>query len=172
MLLKASFDIGGNPSVEMSPLVLDDINKPDRSFHGKIITIMDKISIPFSEFHFSFSRSGGAGGQNVNKVNTKAILYWKIDETQSCHPAVLERFRLKFRGFILEDGQVQIVSQEHRSQKANIDACIDKLHDMLNSVAVPPKKRKPTKPKRSAVLKRLDTKKRDSDKKRLRKSDY
>ncbi len=133
---------------------------------------MDKISIPFSEFHFSFSRSGGAGGQNVNKVNTKAILYWKIDETQCCHPAVLERFKAKFHGCILEDGQVQIISQEHRSQKANIDACIDKLHEMLNSVAVPPKKRKATKPKRSAVLKRLSTKKKDGEKKRLRKSDY
>lgn len=65
-----------------------------------------------------------------------------------------------------------LVSQKHRTQKGNIDDCIEKLHEMLNAVLVPPKKRKPTKPKRSAVLKRLNTKKKDSDKKRLRRNDY
>jgi ribosome-associated protein len=135
-------------------------------------SLMDKITIPYSEFSFSFSRSSGAGGQNINKVNTKVILYWKIDETQSCSLGVIARFKAKYGQFILEDGQVQLVSQEHRTQKGNIDECIEKLHRMLNNVAVPPKVRKATKPKRSAVLKRLQTKKKDSDKKRLRKSDY
>lgn len=69
---------------------------------------------------------------------------------------------------MLQDGTIQIISQEHRSQKANMDACIEKLHEMINSVATPPKVRKPTKPKRSAVLKRLNSKKKDSLKKQLR----
>lgn len=133
---------------------------------------MDKIKIPFSEFNFSFSRSSGAGGQNINKVNTKATLYWSPDLTTACPVAVIERFKQKYSSFILEDGQVQIISQEHRTQKGNVDACIEKLHAMLNSVARPPKVRKATKPKRSAVLKRLSSKKKDSEKKQLRRKDY
>ncbi len=133
---------------------------------------MDKISIPFSELSFSFSRSGGAGGQNVNKVNSKVAMVWMIDESPSCPPEVAQRFKERFKGFVLEDGSVQIVCQIHRSQKMNIDECIAKLHGMLNEVLRPPKKRKPTKPKRSAVLNRLNTKKKDSDKKRLRRKEY
>lgn len=133
---------------------------------------MDKIKIPFSEFSFSFSRSSGAGGQNINKVNTKAQLYWSPDLTSACSIEVIERFKKKYSNLILEDGQIQIVSQEHRTQKANMDACIEKLHEMINSVAVPPKKRKATKPKRSAVLKRLTSKKKDSEKKQMRRKDY
>ena len=133
---------------------------------------MSYIKIPFSEFHFSYARSSGAGGQNVNKVNSKVILYWRINDTTCCHPDVIQRFRDKYSQFILESGEVQIMGQESRSQKMNQDICIEKLHEMLNSVARPPKIRKATKPKRSAVLKRLNTKKKDSEKKQNRRKDY
>lgn len=133
---------------------------------------MDRIKIPFSEFTFSFSRSSGAGGQNINKVNSKVTMNWKIDETKACSTAVLDRFRNKYGQFILDNGEVQIISQLHRSQKANMDDCIDKLHQMINDVRLPPKLRKKTKPKRSAVLERLSSKKKESEKKRLRKKDF
>lgn len=129
---------------------------------------MDKIKIPFSEFTFSFARSSGAGGQNINKVNSKVHLIWNPELTICCSSEVIERFKKKFARHMLQDGTIQIISQEHRSQKANMDACIEKLHEMINSVATPPKVRKPTKPKRSAVLKRLNSKKKDSLKKQLR----
>jgi ribosome-associated protein len=137
-----------------------------------MITIMDRISIPFSEFTFSFSRSSGAGGQNINKVNSKVILNWKIDETTACSEEVIKRFKDKYNQFLLDNGEVQISGQRHRSQKANMDDCIEKLHAMINDVRLPPKVRRPTKPKRSAVLKRLNQKRKDSEKKQLRKNNY
>lgn len=133
---------------------------------------MNKIKIPFSEFTFSYARSSGAGGQHINKVNSKVILYWKINETSCCSEAVRERFRAQFGSFILDNGEVQIISQKSRSQKANIDDCIEKLHTMINSVVAPPKVRRATKPKRSAVLKRLTSKKKDAEKKQLRRKEY
>jgi ribosome-associated protein len=130
------------------------------------------IKIPFSELNFSFARSSGSGGQNVNKVNSKVTMYWDPEASEACPPQVLERFKKKYSQYVLENGQIQIISQLHRSQKANIEDCVKKLHEMLSDVATPPKARKPTKPKRSAVLKRLQTKKKDSEKKRLRKGSY
>jgi ribosome-associated protein len=172
MLLEASFKVRRDPSIEMALFVLNNVDVPGSRFHAKIIASMDKIRIPFSELTFSFARSGGAGGQNVNKVNSKVVLHWKIDETTACSPGVVHRFKEKYGHTIVDTGEVQIVSQRHRSQMANRDDCIEKLHAMLNDVLVPPKIRRATKPKRSAVLKRLQSKKKDSEKKRLRRGDY
>lgn len=133
---------------------------------------MDRIKIPFSEFTFSFARSSGAGGQNINKVNTKAVMYWDISISESISPEIKQRFRERYGNYIIDSDLVQITSQKNRTQKANIDDCVSKLHAMLEEVRVPPKPRKKTKPKRSAIEKRLKGKKIDSEKKRNRKADY
>ncbi|MGE0172588.1 MAG: alternative ribosome rescue aminoacyl-tRNA hydrolase ArfB [Oligoflexales bacterium] len=129
---------------------------------------MTKYRIPEEEFELSFSRSSGAGGQNVNKVNTKATLEWDIDATNSLPRSVIDRFRNKFANKILENGKVVIRSQKFREQARNIADCIEKLHEMIDEVAVPPKVRRPTKPKKSAVEKRLQSKRMQSEKKKMR----
>lgn len=172
MLIEPPLWISRDAGVKVSLLILNDIYKPWFVFHGIMITTMDSIRIPFSEFTFSFARSSGAGGQNINKVNSKVTMNWKIDETTACSRDVIERFKNKYNQFLLDNGEVQLIGQRHRSQKANVDDCIEKLHAMINDVRIPPKVRKPTKPKRSAVMKRLNQKKMDSEKKRMRKNDY
>ncbi len=89
-------------------------------------------------------------------------MYWDITQSESVPFEVKERFRARYGNLITEEGLVQITSQRNRTQKANIDDCISKLHDMLEEVRLPPKPRKKTKPKRSSIEKRLKGKKIDS----------
>ncbi|MBT4789959.1 MAG: aminoacyl-tRNA hydrolase [Halobacteriovoraceae bacterium] len=131
------------------------------------------MKIPEDEFEFTFSRSSGAGGQNVNKVNTKATLKWDIEKTKSINQSVKDRFKNKFNRVIDGENGVKISSQRFRTQARNISDCIDKLHIMLKEVAKPPKRRVPTKPTKNSVKRRIKNKKSHSDTKKGRqKIDY
>lgn len=129
------------------------------------------IEIDRSEFTFTFSRSSGAGGQNVNKVNTKATLIWSISESNACSNFVKERFAKKYQRFI-SDGVVTISSQKGRSQSQNIEDCIEKLHKYLATVEFAPKVRKKTKPSKSSVKKNIEKNKKNSRTKSLRREKF
>ncbi len=130
------------------------------------------MDIPENELNFTFSRSSGAGGQNVNKVNTKATLHWHPASNTTIPDSVKDRLRRLHPHLTNEAGEVVIISQEHRTQRANIEACREKLFAYLREASVVPKKRRKTKPTRGSVEKRLQGKKRDSDKKRQRRTDW
>lgn len=129
----------------------------------------DAIHIPSNEISFSYARSSGPGGQNVNKVNSKAILHWEIGATAALNAGVVQRFTEKFSNHINKEGFVVITSDEYRDQPRNAEACLDKLKNMIASVLVPPKKRVATKPSKRQKAKRLDSKKQRSDRKQTRK---
>ncbi|MCB0341122.1 MAG: aminoacyl-tRNA hydrolase [Pseudobdellovibrionaceae bacterium] len=126
------------------------------------------MKISPKELNFTFSKSSGAGGQNVNKVNTKVTLRWNIFESSSVSQKVIDRFCELFPNKILDDGTVQISSQRYRLQARNIADCVEKLHVMIEKAARPKKPRRPTKPTTSSVEKRLKGKRLQSDKKRQR----
>ena len=126
------------------------------------------IFVPRSEFEFRFDRSSGPGGQNVNKVNSKATLHWNVTNTESLPEAVQRRFIAKFENRINKDGQLVVSSDRYRDQAKNIDDCLDRVRTMILQVAAPPKRRKKTKPSLGSKRRRLEQKKRRAKTKELR----
>ena len=131
--------------------------------------INEQIRIPRSEFHFTYARSGGPGGQNVNKVNSKAVLRWDARHSPSLPPAVRDRFLSKFSSRLTKDGHLVLHSQKSRDQQTNADDCLQRLKSMLLQVAQAPVKRRKTRRSRGSIERRLQNKKAKSLTKRLRK---
>jgi ribosome-associated protein len=120
---------------------------------------------PLGEVRFSFARSSGPGGQNVNKVESKAVLRWDVARSAGIPGAVRARFLERFARRITAEGELVLASQRYRVRERNVADCIAKLRAMLDEVAKPPKPRKPTKPTRASKQRRLDAKKVQSRKK-------
>jgi ribosome-associated protein len=127
-----------------------------------------RIQIPLAEFEFTYARSSGPGGQNVNKVNSKATLRWGVRRSPSLPDDVKERFLAAYGSRVTTEGEILIVSQKFRDQAKNVDDCLAKLREMLAAVAVAPRKRRPTKPTRGSRERRLREKRTGSERKRLR----
>lgn len=127
------------------------------------LEVTPRIRIAQAELRFTFARSGGPGGQNVNKVNSKATLHWPVVASTGLPDDVRERFVTAFRSQINKQGELVLQSQRYRDQERNIADCLEKLSAMLRQVAQPPKRRKPTRPSRGAKQRRLDNKKARSE---------
>lgn len=123
-----------------------------------MIEIFPGVLIPDEEIEWSYSRSSGPGGQNVNKVSTKATLTWAIAESNAIGKDVKARFLKKYASKITKAGEIVVSSDEHRSREQNIKASIEKLSALIEPVLKPPKKRKKTKPSRGSVARRLKEK--------------
>src|SRR6516225_5085628 len=108
--------------------------------------ITPRIEVPDEELHFRFARSGGPGGQNVNKVASKAVLHWDVAASPSLPAEVKERFRAQNRSRLTTDGVLVLDSQRFRDQPKNVADCLDKLRDLLLRSLHRPKKRRPTRP--------------------------
>ncbi len=122
-----------------------------------MLQITKHTAIPLSDIELSAIRSQGAGGQNVNKVATAIHLRFDIN-TSSLSPLYKERLLNLGDSRITKEGIVIIKAQQHRTQEQNKADALDRLKTLIQSVTITPKKRKPTKPSKTAKKKRLDSK--------------
>jgi ribosome-associated protein len=125
---------------------------------------------PLAELRFSFARSSGPGGQNVNKVESKAVLRWDVAHSRSLPGDVRARFLARFRRRISSEGELVLASQRFRDRSRNVADCVAKLRAMLAEVAEPPRPRRPTRPGRAARERRLAAKRVQGRKKGERRS--
>lgn len=133
-----------------------------------MLTITPQLQIPLREFQFQFARSGGPGGQNVNKVSSKAILRWPVLRSPSLPEGVRQRLLRKYAPRVTVLGELVLSSQRFRDAGRNVADCLEKLREMIASVAVPPKPRRRTRPTRGSVERRLQGKQRQSAAKQRR----
>jgi ribosome-associated protein len=127
-----------------------------------------------TEFTFSASRSSGAGGQNVNKVNTKVELRFHVDNSTLLTDEEKVILHQKLNHHITSDGFLVIRSQKERSQLRNKEITMDKFYILLIKALTPRKKRKATQPSKASIKKRLEVKRQQSEIKTSRKknNDY
>jgi len=133
-----------------------------------VLEVSDQIQIPDAELTFSYSRSSGPGGQNVNKVSSRATLRWNVQETSALPPGVLERFLSQYASRLTTEGELLLHSQRFRDQNRNSEDCLNRLREMILAVEFPPKSRKRTRPTRGSNQRRLKDKKQRSERKKMR----
>jgi ribosome-associated protein len=137
---------------------------------GEGVEVAPGVRVPASALRFQYARSGGPGGQNVNKVNTKAELWVPLTALTALSGRALARLRASAGRRLTAAGEVHIASDAERTQEANRASVLERLRELLVAAMHEPKARRKTKPSRAAKQRRLDQKKRRSDVKSKRRS--
>src|SRR3954467_10595708 len=115
-----------------------------------MLLINAMIQIPWSELELSYVRSSGPGGQNVNKVNSKAVLRWNLRDSPSLPEPLRAKLLARLAHRLTQNGDVVITSDSYRDQIRNREECFDKLRKLVDQATYDPKPRKKTRPSRSS----------------------
>jgi ribosome-associated protein len=132
------------------------------------LQINSQIAIPRGEFRFSFVRSSGPGGQNVNKVASKAVLRWHVTASHALPDEVRERLVARSGRRINDRGELVLTSQRYRDRGKNIADCLEKLRNLVITALTVPKRRKKMRIPKGARETRLRQKRATSEKKQRR----
>ena len=116
-------------------------------------------SIPFFELNITFARSSGAGGQNVNKTSTKAIVHWSVGKSRVFSEVEKAVIRLKLKNKLNNNDEIVLMSEEERSQAQNRARVVSRLQTLVARALRVPKKRRPTRPTKASRLRRIEFKK-------------
>ena len=133
-----------------------------------MLEITPNLSLPMEEFSFTYARSGGPGGQNVNKVSSKVQLRWNPTKSPHLPTDVLARLLTQQKNRLTNEGDLLVVSQKTRDQGKNLQDCLDKVREIVVKALHVPKSRRPTKPTRGSKERRLSTKKIQAQRKQSR----
>lgn len=133
-----------------------------------MIKITPNLAVNDAEINITFIRAPGPGGQNVNKVATAVQLRFNVKYSASLPEAVRERLMALISNKLTVSGELIIKASRHRTQERNKQDALNRLKELLRRAAVPPKKRKKTKPTRASKERRLSTKKLHGKTKALR----
>ncbi len=133
-----------------------------------MIPIDDHLAIPDEDVTFATSRSGGPGGQNVNKLETRVTLRFDLAGSAALSEEQKLRLRERLATRITRGGVLQITSQRHRTQGANREAAVERFAELLRDNLKEEPPRRKTRPSRAAKARRLDEKRRQSQRKRER----
>lgn len=132
------------------------------------VRVNKRLTIPASEIAFTFSPSGGPGGQHANRSSTRVELAWNVVASEVLGPRQRARIMERLDRRIDANGMLRITSDAHRSQLRNRKDALDRLGRLVADALRPPKSRVPTAPTKSAKERRLQDKRKRSDIKRLR----
>ena len=123
------------------------------------LELAPRVRVPAPAVRFRFVRARGPGGQNVNKVSTACELRLSLaDLATQITPGAMERLRVALGSRLTAAGEIQLTSDEHRSQEQNREAVLGRLREMLVQATAEPKRRKKTKPSRASKQRRVDAK--------------
>ena len=133
-----------------------------------MISITEDLAVPAEEVVFTTSRSGGPGGQNVNKLETRVTLRFDLAGSGTFSEEQKARIQERLATRITKEGALLVTSQKHRTQAANRDAAVERFAELIREALREEAPRKKTKPSRAAKARRLESKRRQSQRKRER----